>query len=119
MKPITQTLTELTAAAFAQCGYDPALGVVGLSDRLDLCQFQCNGAFAAAKQYHKAPFVIAGEVAAVLAENLIFAEVQAVRPGFLNLTVTDVFLAEAAKTQMADPHLGIHQADFPETIFID
>lgn len=119
MKPITQTLTELTAAAFAQCGYDPALGVVGLSDRLDLCQFQCNGAFAAAKQYHKAPFVIAGEVAAVLAENLIFAEVQAVRPGFLNLTVTDVFLAEAAKTQMADPHLGIHQADFPETIIID
>lgn len=119
MRSITQTLTELTAAAFAQCGYDPALGTVGLSDRLDLCQFQCNGAFAAAKQYHKAPLAIAGEVAAVLAENPIFAEVQAVKPGFLNLTVTDSFLVKAADALMADPHLGTHQADFPETIIID
>ncbi|MDD6034308.1 MAG: arginine--tRNA ligase [Oscillospiraceae bacterium] len=119
MNSITQVLTALVSDAFAACGYDAALGTVGLSDRLDLCQFQCNGAFAGARLYHKAPLMIAEQVAGVLRENPVFEKAEAVRPGFLNLTVTDCFLREQALTLMADPHFGIPQAEKPETIVLD
>ena len=92
MNSIIQTLTAIVSDAFASCGFDPALGNVGVSDRLDLCQFQCNGAFAGAKLYRKAPFMIAEQVADVLKENPVFAKAECVRPGFLNLSVTDEFL---------------------------
>lgn len=69
MKAITQTLGEIVSQAFESAGYDANLGVVTASDRLDLCQFQCNGAFAAAKQYHKAPFIVAEQVAEILKKN--------------------------------------------------
>ena len=72
MKAITQTLSEIVSQAFEIAGYDSSLGAVTASDRLDLCQFQCNGAFAAAKQYHKAPFIVAEQVAEVLKSDGIF-----------------------------------------------
>lgn len=119
MKNITDILTSLTAEAFEKCGYDPKLGNVSVSDRLDLCQFQCNGAFAGAKLYHKAPFMIADEVAKELEKNPVFAKVEAVKPGFLNLTLTDEYLLNVANEIAADEFCGIPQAENPETIVID
>ncbi len=119
MKAITQTLSEIVSQAFAQAGYDPSLGAVNISDRLDLCQFQCNGAFSAAKTYHKAPFVIAGQVAEILQENDIFSRVEVAKPGFLNLTMSDRFLLDQANAIAADPHTGIPQAERPATIVLD
>ncbi len=116
---ITKTLTHIVGEAFAKCGYDAALGAVTVSDRLDLCQFQCNGAFAAAKQYRKPPFAVADEVAAVLADDATFAKVEVARPGFLNLTLSDATMLEAVRAIQADPHGGIPQAEKPETIVID
>ena len=63
MQSITKILTGIVSDAFDKCGYDSKLGAVTASDRLDLCQFQCNGAFAGAKLYKKAPFMIADDVA--------------------------------------------------------
>ncbi|MDR1630720.1 MAG: arginine--tRNA ligase [Oscillospiraceae bacterium] len=119
MESIIHQLSELVGGAFAQCGYEPRLGAVTLSDRMDLCQFQCNGAFEGAKLYRKAPVAIAGEVAAALAENDIFQKAEAVPPGFLNLTVTDAFLLEAVAAVAADGHAGIAQAGHNETIVLD
>jgi len=119
MNSIIQTLTAIVSDAFASCGFDPALGTVGVSDRLDLCQFQCNGAFAGAKLYRKAPFMIAEQVADILKANPVFAKAECVRPGFLNLSVTDEFLREQGEALMADPFLGIPQAEKPETIVLD
>ena len=82
MKAITQILSEFVSQAFEIAGYDPSLGVVTASDRLDLCQFQCNGAFSAAKQYHKAPFIVAEQVAEVLKSDGIFSKVEVAKPGF-------------------------------------
>ena len=62
MLTLKQKLSEIVSSAFEKCGYDAALGVVTVSNREDLCQFQCNGALAAAKQYRKNPIAIAGEV---------------------------------------------------------
>ena len=119
MKAITQILSEFVSQAFEIAGYDPSLGVVTASDRLDLCQFQCNGAFSAAKQYHKAPFIVAEQVAEVLKSDGIFSKVEVAKPGFLNLTLKDSYLLEHANAIAADPNLGIPMADKPTTIVLD
>lgn len=119
MKAITQILSEFVFQAFEIAGYDPSLGVVTASDRLDLCQFQCNGAFSAAKQYHKAPFIVAEQVAEVLKSDGIFSKVEVAKPGFLNLTLKDSYLLEHANAIAADPNLGIPMADKPSTIVLD
>lgn len=119
MKAITQTLSEIVSQAFEIAGYDSSLGAVTASDRLDLCQFQCNGAFAAAKQYHKAPFIVAEQVAEVLKSDGIFSKVEVAKPGFLNLTLNDSYLLEQANAIACDPHLGVPQAEQPATIVLD
>lgn len=119
MKAITQTLSELVSQAFAAAGYDPGLGAVTASDRLDLCQFQCNGAFAAAKLYHKAPFAVADQVAQVLQNDSAFSKVEVAKPGFLNLTLDDGYLLKQANAIARDPHLGIPQAPSPAAIILD
>ena len=119
MKKITSILTETVAEAFAAAGYDPALGAVTVSDRLDLCQFQCNGALSGAKIYRKAPIMIAREVVDKLSERREFAKVEAVPPGFINLILTDGYLAEILNEISEDENLGVPQCETPETVVID
>jgi len=119
MKLLTEQLGEIVSDAFERCGYDRALGGVTVSDRQDLCQFQCNGAFGAAKQAHKAPFLVAEEVAAVLRENDIFSKAEMVKPGFLNLSLSDAAILEHLRAISEDEFLGIPQAEQPQTILID
>ncbi len=119
MKLLTEQLSEIVSNAFEQCGYDRELGNVTVSDRQDLCQFQCNGAFGAAKQAHKAPFMVAEEVAAILRENKIFSKAEMVKPGFLNLNLSDEAILERIRAISSDEFLGIEQAENPETILID
>ncbi len=118
MLKLTHELSDMVADAFEWCGYGRDWGQVSGSDRLDLCQFQCNGAFACAKRYHKAPLAIAEEVAAVLARNPLFARVDAAPPGFLNLTLSDAALLARLTELAEDPHLGIPQEP-GGTILID
>lgn len=75
---------------FSLAGYEEELGKVTVSNRPDLCEYQCNGAMAGAKKYHKAPIAIAQEVAAQLEDSEVFAEVSAVAPGFLNLKIKEI-----------------------------
>ena len=102
---IRQVLTEITAEAFDKCGYDRTLGYVTESSRPDLCQFQCNGALAAAKQYKKAPLLIAAEVAAQIQEDSRLAAVTAIAPGFINMNLTDEYVAEIMNRMSADKRL--------------
>lgn len=119
MTNIIDDLTKIVSKAFEECGYDKSLGAVSVSDRLDLCQFQCNGAFAGAKQYKKAPFMIAEEVAEKISGNEIFKSVEMVRPGFINITLKDEEILKKAKEITDDINLGIPQAEKPETIVLD
>ncbi|MEI6578892.1 MAG: arginine--tRNA ligase [Eubacteriales bacterium] len=119
MKAITQILSEIVSEAFQKCGYDKALGFVTASDRIDLCQFQCNGAFDGAKLYRKAPFAIANEIVAVLKENAVFAKAEAAHPGFINITLSDDYLLDVINQVSNDEKFGIPQAENPETIIVD
>ena len=119
MTNIINDLTKIVSKAFEECGYDKSLGTVSVSDRLDLCQFQCNGAFAGAKQYKKAPFMIAEEVAQKISGNKIFKFVQMVKPGFINITLKDEEILKKAEEIAEDVNLGVPQAENPETIVLD
>ena len=119
MKKILDMLTEEMQKAFQAAGYDGSLGRVTLSNRPDLCEYQCNGAMAGAKQYKKAPIAIANEVAKQLADSSVFQEAQAAAPGFLNLKITGSFLLSYLKDMEADPKFGLAMPGKPKKIIID
>lgn len=120
MKKILDLITDEVTKAFTDCGYDAKYGKVTLSNRPDLCEYQCNGAMAAAKEYKKAPFMIADEVAAKLAEASMFSMTESVKPGFLNLKLDEAFLASYVADMQADEgRFGCEKAENPKTIMID
>lgn len=119
MKTIIEILTENVSKAFATCGYSAEFGSVKESDRPDLCQFQCNGAFAAAKLYKKSPAVIANDVVGLLSSNCIFGKVSVVGTGFINMDISDIFILKYLDDILSDPHLGIKQSEKNETVFLD
>ena len=120
MKKILDLITDEVTKAFTECGYDAKYAKVTLSNRPDLCEYQCNGAMAAAKEYKKAPFMIADEVVEKLAVNPIFAMAESVKPGFLNLKIDEAYLADyVAKMQEDDGRFGCEKTEAPKTIMID
>ena len=119
MKKLIDLITEEVTKAFVKHGYEEKFGTVTFSNRPDLCQFQCNGALAAAKQYKKAPIMIANEVVEELKDNSLFGEVTAIMPGFINMKVSNEELASYL-TQMAESdRYGIEENKAPKTIVID
>ena len=120
MKKILDLITDEVTKAFTECGYDAKYAKVTLSNRPDLCEYQCNGAMAAAKEYKKAPFMIADEVVEKLKENKIFSMADSVKPGFLNLKINEAYLADyVAKMQEDDGRFGCEKTEAPKTIMID
>ena len=120
MKKILDLITGEVTQAFVDCGYDAKYGKVTLSNRPDLCEYQCNGAMAAAKEYKKAPFMIADEVAEKLSGNAMFSMVESVKPGFLNLKLDEAYLADyVAKMQADEGRYGCEKTKEPKTIMID
>lgn len=118
MKKLLDLLTEEMGKAFAQAGYDTALGRVSTSNRPDLCEYQCNGAMAGAKTYHKAPIMIANDVAAALAGSAVFSEAHAVAPGFLNLKVSAEFIGNYVHKMRTDEKFGLELPE-KQKIIID
>lgn len=119
MKKILDIITKEVTEAFREAGYEEKYGKVTLSNRPDLCEFQCNGAMAAAKQYKKAPFMIADDVADKLRGNAMFQSVESVKPGFLNLKLDGDFLAGYLREMQKDQRFGAEKAEHPQTIMID
>ena len=119
MKKLLDLITEEMEQAFAKAGYDGKYARVTLSNRPDLCEYQCNGAMAAAKEYHKAPIMIADAVVEALEGTRILQDVQAVNPGFINLKVNAEFLSSYLNGMLEDERLGYEKTDAPETIMID
>ena len=105
--------------AFAAAGYDGELGKVTLSNRPDLCEYQCNGAMAGAKQYHKAPLAIAQEAAAQLKESEVFAEVSVAPPGFLNLKVKPSFVGAYLRQMRNADKFGLEAPERAKKIIVD
>ena len=120
MKKILDQITEIVGNAFKQCGYDDKYGKTGISNRPDLCEYQCNGAMAAAKEYKCAPFMISDKVAALLESDEMFESVESVKPGFLNIKMDTAFLAKYMNDMKDDEgRYGLEKAKKPLTIVVD
>lgn len=120
MRKILDLITEEVTKAFVTCGYDAKYAKVTLSNRPDLCEYQCNGAMAAAKEYKKAPFMIADEVAEKLKDSAMFAMAESVKPGFLNLKLSADYLADYLTGMKQDVgRFGCEKAEHPQKIMID
>ena len=119
MKKIIDVLQEVMEGGFEQAGYDKKFGFVTVSNRPDLCQYQCNGAMAAAKQYKMAPFQIAEKVVEAVKENDVFEKIEMVKPGFINITVSGKLLVDFGKTMMTEEKFGIPAPEKERTVVID
>ena len=119
MEKFLDLISKEVQAAFGAAGYEKELGRVTVSDRPDRCEYQCNGALAGARKYKKAPMIIAEEVAANLAGNEIFSQVETAAPGFLNLKITEAFLSGYLKEMSRHEKFGLEMPKAPETIMID
>ena len=120
MKTLIDLITEQVTNAFTGQGYDAKYGKVTLSNRPDLCEYQCNGAMAAAKEYKCAPFMISDKIAQALAENELFESVEFVKPGFINMKVSPAYLAKYVSDMKADEgRFGCDKAAHPKTIIVD
>ena len=119
MKTILELIEEQLKAAFADAGYEEAYGRATVSNRPDLCEFQCNGAMAAAKAYKKAPIAIAEAVVLKLSENRMFSDVVAVNPGFINLSLEKEYLASYVDEMSKASDFGCRKVEKPETVIVD
>jgi len=119
LNTLSQLITKEMEKGFVEAGYDASYAKVTLSNRPDLCEYQCNGAMAAAKAYHKAPFMIADDVVAHLQDGDCFASVEAVKPGFINLKLKPQFVADFLQQMAEDEYLGMEREASPRTIMVD
>ena len=113
MKTMLELITTEMEAAFEKAGYDKELAKVTLSNRPDLCEYQCNGAMAGAKKYKKAPFMIAEDVAVYLKESSYFETVEVVKPGFINLKLAPQSVADYLNQMSETEKLGVEEAEEP------
>ena len=118
MKKILDIISEKMEQAFAAAGYDAQFGKVTVSNRPDLCEYQCNGALAAAKQYKCAPIQIANAVAEKLNKE-DFSMCDAVMPGFINLKLSDAFLQQYLEQMRTAVDFGVEKTGAGQTVVVD
>ena len=118
MEKLLSIISREIGDAFEACGYERELGRVTVSNRPDLCEYQCNGAMAGAKKYHKAPFMIADEVAEKLQSSKVVKDVASVKPGFLNFNLDNEYLSSYINQMKTSKKHGI-ELSAPEKIVID
>ena len=118
MEKILDIITAKMQAAFVAAGYEASFGRVNLSNRPDLCEYQCNGALAAAKQYKCAPIKIANEVVAQL-DAADYDLVEAVMPGFINLKLSGAFLQKYLEEMRTAEDFGVQKIGAGKTIVVD
>ena len=119
MEKFLDLISNEMKQAFETAGYDRELGKVTVSNRPDLCEYQCNGAMAGAKLYKKAPIMIANDVAGKCMDSRVFAVVQAVAPGFLNLKIKGSFLADYLTQMEKEEKFGLEVPEKQKTIIVD
>ena len=118
MKKLIILLQEKIESAFLECGYNKKYGKVIISNRPDLCEFQCDGALAAAKEYKKAPFIIANEVVEKCRNCSEFEKIEVVNPGFININISAEFLANYCTNILGSEKFGCNMEP-NKTVIVD
>ena len=119
MKTIIEHIGDVVSKAFEECGYDASYAKITISNRPDLCEYQCNGAMAAAKAYKKAPFMIADEVVEKLSGNSMFEKIESVKPGFININISAGYLADFVNSMSEKEKFGYEPEVTNKTVIVD
>ncbi len=119
MKKLAELLTSELETAFEKAGYDKQYAKVTLSNRPDLCEYQCNGAMMAAKAYKKAPIMIANDVVAALGGSPCVEKIEAAAPGFINIILDGEFVASFLRSMSKEEKLGVNPPEKQKTIIVD
>jgi arginine--tRNA ligase len=119
MESILEVLTKKFEAVFEKASYDKSYATVSVSNRPDLCEFQCNGAMSLAKLYKKKPLDIAIEVVEKLKEDKAFSKLEAVPPGFINMSLSDEFLSGYLQSMSKEEKFGINITNKKDKIIVD
>ena len=119
MKTIIEHIGEVVSKAFEECGYDASYAKITISNRPDLCEYQCNGAMAAAKAYKKAPFMIADEVVEKLSGSSMFEKIESVKPGFININISAGYLADFVNSMSEKEKFGYEPEVTNKTVIVD
>ena len=115
MPGASEILLERLRVAFdaVHAGADPVLRP---SDRAD---YQANGALPLARALGREAMDVAEEVTALADLDDVCSVVELSGQGFINLTLSDDFIAQRTAELSADRRLGVPSAAAPETIVID
>lgn len=119
MNILENIITDVTNSL----GYTVDSMTVIKSNRPDLCDYQCDQVFKLAKQYHKNPMEIGEEITHKINElenfNDYFEKVEFVRPGFINITLSNNFINNKLKNMYNNPKFDIKLPSVKETYFMD
>ena len=119
MKTVIEEIEQIVKTAFEESGYDGSYARISVSNRPDLCEYQCNGAMAAAKKYGKAPFMIADDVVAKLADNAVFKSIESVKPGFINIILSEDFMSDYLNKMAVEDRFGYVPSVTDKTVIVD
>lgn len=120
---IIEKLEELLKNAFYKCGYELESIKVIKSNRPDLCDYQCDDVFKIAKVYRKNPIeigeMIVSEINNIEEFNKYFDKVEFVRPGFINIIVSDEFINNYIRSMEKDIKAIMNMPEKSETFVVD
>lgn len=114
---VIENIKQKLQDVFEKLGYPVEYLTLSFSDRPELCDFQSNSAFALAKVLRNAPIKIAESIANELKDNDL--KVDVCTPGFINISLTEKYLAEILKEYAGSAKLLVKSHENPKTIVID
>lgn len=94
-----------------------------LSNRPDLCDYQCDDVFKLAASFKQNPIEIGEKI--VNAINLnefskkMFSKVEFVKPGFINMTLAPIFINENLNNMINSDYFGLPRPNRVETFILD
>ncbi len=112
-------INQKLIAIFSLLNLDTKFAAVKVSDRPDLSDFQCNGALALAKIERKNPREIANLIAQELQKDEDFAKISIDGPGFINISLSDKFLAHNIDKMAEDKNFGCAKVENPSRVVMD
>ena len=119
MKSLLSIINQQMKEAFEAKGYDSENVCASISNRPDLCEYQCNSCMALAKRLGAKPIDIATRIVEELSGSDMFINVNAVMPGFINFDIAPSFLAEYIAQMDGDDRCGLAIDENPKTIIVD
>jgi arginyl-tRNA synthetase len=116
--PQAALAAQVGAALIAELGpeYADADPVIRPSAFAD---YQSNVALSLGKRIGQPPREVASRLAGHLAGSPVISSAEVSGPGFINITISDEWIAGMASAQLADPRLSVPTTDQPQRVVVD